>query len=562
VIIGANNAGKSTSVEALRIVSWAVERYRLANYEPVPPSHQRFTAQGKWFRISQELLGKSNRGLFHHYADPPGIIEAVFSTKDKVIVYLLDENRIYCQVQDAEGRTLSSKAHAKDLVLPRIQTLPQVAPVLSQETILREERVRKYLSSPLAPHHFRNQVYLLKEFWEPFVRFCADTWPGLKIDAIDAPAFDDPEGTIDLHIRDRDFVGELAVMGHGLQMWLQIAWFLSRVPADSPIVLDEPDVYLHADLQRRLFKNLLERSGQVIVATHSTEILCEARPKDVLIIDRRNTKSRFSVSSPELQEIIDRLGGIQNLQMARLWHQRKCLIVEGDDVDILAPLHHVMFPRSANSFRTIPRLKLDGGTNWAQAVGVSKILNSGLEQGSNGNIAIYCLIDRDYKFEDEIAKLQSEAKENCIQLHIWKRHEIENYLIQPSTIARLVTNGKKKSRIDEAGVEAMLMDITASLKDEVLDRLSNHHHSLHKKESIRLSNSYARDIIQSHWGSLENPMVIFPGKEIISGLNSKLQETFQIHLSAIELARNMLLNEIPMEVRELLKAIEEHHSFT
>jgi hypothetical protein len=35
-------------------------------------------------------------------------------------------------------------------------------------------------------------------------------------------------------------------------MWLQTIWFLTRAKDHETVILDEPDVYMHADLQRRL----------------------------------------------------------------------------------------------------------------------------------------------------------------------------------------------------------------------------------------------------------------------------------------------------------------------
>ena len=46
-----------------------------------------------------------------------------------------------------------------------------------------------------------------------------------------------------------DGCAEVADFGHGVQMWLQITWFLSRIDQNSIVVLDEPDAYLHPDQQ-------------------------------------------------------------------------------------------------------------------------------------------------------------------------------------------------------------------------------------------------------------------------------------------------------------------------
>lgn len=68
-------------------------------------------------------------------------------------------------------------------------------------------------------------------------------------------------------------MAEVALMGHGLQMWLQTMWFLCRSSPTATVVLDEPDVYMHPDLQRRLVRLVRGRYPQIIIATHSVEIV-------------------------------------------------------------------------------------------------------------------------------------------------------------------------------------------------------------------------------------------------------------------------------------------------
>lgn len=61
---------------------------------------------------------------------------------------------------------------------------------------------------------------------------------------------------------------EIFWAGDGYQVWFQILLHLWRVwdTADA-VILDEPDSYLHADLQRRLVRMLEAMPAQVITAT-------------------------------------------------------------------------------------------------------------------------------------------------------------------------------------------------------------------------------------------------------------------------------------------------------
>ena len=107
-------------------------------------------------------------------------------------------------------------------------------------------------------------------------------------------------------------------MGHGLQMWLQTMWFIARTSRNNTVVLDEPDVYMHPDLQRRLIRHLRSVRPQVIVATHSTRILSETDPTNVLVIDRTAPEAAYSTSLPAVQKLLEHIGSAQNIQLTRL----------------------------------------------------------------------------------------------------------------------------------------------------------------------------------------------------------------------------------------------------
>ncbi len=96
-----------------------------------------------------------------------------------------------------------------------------------------------------------------------------------------------PDSELHLEVRNEDFVGEIGLMGHGLQMWLQTMWFLALSKDAQTVILDEPDVYMHPDLQRRIIRFLRNRHPQCIITTHSVEILSEVRPEEILVVERR-----------------------------------------------------------------------------------------------------------------------------------------------------------------------------------------------------------------------------------------------------------------------------------
>jgi predicted ATP-dependent endonuclease of OLD family len=116
----------------------------------------------------------------------------------------------------------------------------------------------------LSPLHFRNQLLIFDDLYEDFVKAAEESWPGLRIRDLE---LEQTERGIRLSqlVQDGRFVAEIGRMGHGLQIWLQAIWFLVRSNGAQTLILDEPDVYLHADLQRRLIRRLVSLPNQTIL---------------------------------------------------------------------------------------------------------------------------------------------------------------------------------------------------------------------------------------------------------------------------------------------------------
>ena len=359
IIVGRNNAGKSTIAEALRLLSIILGRFEYLPFRNVP----------RWLEAPKVELGVSPSlnnqdfnfaSVFHRYSEPPAEIVAKFAGGSSMKIYIGGEDRVHAVLRDPRRTVVSTKEYAKRLHLPKIDILPQIAPLKSNEQILQPDYVRQNLSSTLTPLHFRNQINLLyDQAFREFKHISESTWPGLQIQELQGRGRR-PGSDLELMVRNDDFVGEVRLMGHGLQMWLQIMWFLARCRGSSTIILDEPDIYMHADVQRKLIRLLRGRHSQVIVATHSIEIMSEVMPDEILVVDRDRRQATFTTDVPAVQQVIDQIGGVHNLQLARLWHARRCLFIEGKDLALLKRFQDILFPSSEEPIDAIPHLSIGG----------------------------------------------------------------------------------------------------------------------------------------------------------------------------------------------------------
>ena len=547
VIVGKNNAGKSTVIEGFRLVAIITERYEHLNFRRVP-SWLEIPAREKGVAPSLAGLELNWENLFHHYGDPPAQVEARFSTGHRATIYLGPDGGVHAVLRHPSGSSITTKAKVRAAQLPRVSILPQIGPLARQETILTPNYVRRSLSSYLAPLHFRNQLNLLyDQFFGSFKELVETTWPGVQIVELsgrgELPGSDTELG---LFVRDGDFVAEVAWMGHGLQMWLQTMWFIARTSSRNTVVLDEPDVYMHPDLQRKLFRLIRDRYQQVIVATHSTEILAEAEVDNVLILDKQRINSTFATTLPAVQRVLNQIGSAQNIQLTRLWTARKLLLVEGADVRLLKRFHELAVTDPVEPLDAIPSMSIGGWSGWPYAVGSAMLLRNAADEA----IKIYCLLDSDYHTPEEREERLADARAKGVDLHIWQRKEVENYLLVPETVQRVIARGVRPGIDPPSTAEVVTaMDIVAEkLKDRTFDAFANERWLRNRAGGVSEANKQARSFLNRAWKTIDGRLSVVPGKAMLSALSAWSQDVYQVsfgpHSIAAELRREELADEV------------------
>jgi hypothetical protein len=546
VVVGKNNAGKSTIVEALHLVAAVVNR-KAASFVRPPE----LLELGRFQKCIAPKISHLNLNLetaFHRYGEPPAIVTATFAANAKVAAYVHREG-VHATISGPKG-WVTSKAAFCALKIPHVHILPQVAPLLREEARLTEQHVEDNFYSRLSSRHFRNQIRSDPSNFQEFKTLAEGTWQGLRVDNVS-----DGGTHLTLVVTDGDFAAEVAWMGHGLQMWLQTMWFIAKTPAESTVVLDEPDVYMHPDLQRKLYRVVGARFAQAVIATHSVEIMAEADPSDILIVNNKRARSEYANTEPGVQMLVDRLGGIHNVHLSRLWNARRVLLVEGDDVGFLKTFHRIAHPNSETPLDAIPNLSIGGWDGWAHAVGS----NMALKNAVGDRIATYCIFDSDYHTAREKRDRYKQAEERGINLHIWKRKEIENYLLNSAVIARLIKSRTSKEPPTVADVDALLEKACEEEKDTVLDAMATYLLRGDRALGLTGANKIARKEIKERWSDDRLDMV--SGKTIISTVSTWARDRFDVSIGAMAIARAFRVIEIPAELRTVLVSIEEASSF-
>lgn len=547
IIVGKNNAGKSTLIEALRILSLVVTRRKNSQYVKAPD----------WLNFHEDILGIqptiknldiSKQSIFYMYGTPPAKITANFDSGIKITIYIGEDADIFATIQTDDGKYIESKRFASNIVLGETNILPQISPLLRNEPVIKQETVVKNFNTHIESRNFRNQLNYFPKAFHKFKELAERTWHGLSIES--SPSSIRTQGDLFVFVRDNNFQAEIGWMGHGLQMWLQIMWFLSKADADSTIILDEPDVYMHADLQRRLIKLVKDSYKQVIIATHSIEIMSEVEPENILPIDSKKVRQDFATNAPLVQRIVDQIGSVHNIEIARLFSYNKFLVVEGekDDVKMLSIFQSKLFPETFEQFDILPKTFVEGWGGWQKVLGSNKVFKE-----NQTTVMVYCIFDSDYHSKKEIEDRMADANKQGINLHIWKKKEIENYLIVPSAICRYVIKNKPKAVVTVELVEKAISEICESLKPDLIDCFATEI-GKDRSKAIATVNQEARKLVNQNWDAEKTSLL--SGKAVISGICGWIGENFKFSANKFKIARELLAAEIDLEVVTLIHNIE------
>lgn len=524
ILVGKNNAGKSTSIEALKIISTIVRKYKTARYI-FPPEW----VDERFYGISPnvENMNISDRGIFHMYGEAPAIIEALFGNGTSIKAYVGKGLDTFAIIFDEDGCPVQNARHAKTVTLPKIEVLPQISAVLDNEKLLNKKTVDGNRATRLASRNFRNQLFYYNENFSAFKHLVESTWECLKVNPIET-SYDNDGCCLSFFVRVNNFEAEIAWMGHGLQMWIQTMWFISQCSSDTIVVLDEPDVYMHADLQRRLVRLVMPMFSQVVIATHSLEIIEEV-PTDCIIPINSSRRTVHPIGDEKsLQLLTKELDNALNIDLARIFVANKFIIWDSDETSrrILSAYQSVLHPHALHSIITYPKAFVKGNNAWNDAKSIIKAFAS-----NNMNLKMYAILNHGGKKPEEIDLLHADAELHNTTLHVWKRREIDNYAINIEAITNYLTHRSKSGNVDVALVEEQVNDVISILFDEAQQR--------------------------RHASPSDNPLDVIPGRAFFNILSKWTQIEYGITISARQIVGILSPDQVPSEIKKVITMLTD-----
>ena len=547
LMVGKNNAGKSTIIEILRLTSLITKRYKTAKYIETPTWVQNLHTDESRYRIrgiSPDIkkLIRQYHTIFHRYSDEQAYAKIIFTNNLEIEIYFNTSEQIFAILRDQNGDVIKSPTKAKSIILPNISTLPQIGPLNVDEKIIQDEHIKKSELLSVTSLHFRNKILNNKEMLSRYNELIQKNWSGLSIESIDK----NQDSYLSLMIRENDFVAEAGVMGHGLQMWLQILWFIFTSVDSTTLIVDEPDVYLHADLQKKLYKLLLRTGKQIILSSHSLEFIFETEPKNILIVQKDKSKSSYAGLLPEVQKVIDDIGYSSNLELIKFADTGKCLYVEGYDTKILSCFAKIL---KYDNFEDIPVFSIGGKSQWQKILGGHIVAS----KSTSNAIKSYCVLDKDYCLEENNIKMMEDAKRQGINLFIWTSKEIENYLINPNVLYRLINKNEEKITLDK--LICFIDKILEENKGMVIEKIGNQIQQNDRSFAFSTISANANEIINKSWNTFEDRVKMCSGKEVLSRIRTEVQDSFGISFSNVKIAKSFNINEIHPDIVNFLRQI-------
>ena len=254
---------------------------------------------------------------------------------------------------------------------------------------------------------------------------------------------------------------DLMVEGSGLMQWLSV-YALAVTPDVNVLMFDEPDAHLHPSLQMQLVSSLTKLAEktdkQLLIATHSAEILKRASPSYILHIKPGGAK----YLNEEYQKVglLEGLGSDYAPRFDRVRTAKRVLFVEGtSDLAILKLL--------------AVKLGEEWNDSWVEWVTTASQKERRLLWQAMcdefGAVKAISLRDRDDEAIGSVGacledKSFSKFEDSGFLARKWRRRYIESYLIWPEAIS--ATTGLPLEEVESRLTDKFALSLGPTFTDK------------------------------------------------------------------------------------------------
>jgi predicted ATPase len=560
-LVGPNNSGKTTLLQALALFDFCL--HHCLNKKNGGFELKRRTIQPEEFYV---LPVANPMDLWTDRKSMAGgkqnIIKicATFDRQREVTATVkLDFNRFGIGIESSE----ESHAWLQELAGFRIAYLPVFSMFLAQEERRTPAVIEDALARGRVHSVIRNLLLDLRsnqEYCEALVDVLKRAFPTLKNLGIEFDEVSDRYISVTYQESGRPKEFDVFSAGSGFQQFLYLFGFI-HLRQPTTILLDEPDVHLHGILQNALLQELnrLVACGkQVLLATHSRELVGRISPQNIISLedDRpRRLKVEF-----EVYDTLDRLGSIDPTQLSIIQAYQKVLIVEDHaDKDLLGTFCSACL--GAKTWQQVERrlaVCYAKGNPWKQQMARLREQLQQMISLEGRALEAFVVADRDYY--PELQHLQESLPRDHIRWHVWQRAEIENYLLCPDAIIRLLRSDPRQMALEEPDFRREYERLVELSKDSANDHLVEAYNEYRRRREEKWDaaamSRMAREYLKQHWES-EQTALADAKETVLPGIKRWLQEHRLGQFSNKALAEALRPADLPAEVHELARRLAD-----
>ena len=460
LLIGANNSGKSSVLQALHFAVSIAQSARLVG-EGVAWQQDTFQLS---FNPSQllyspvaDVMSLANGGNLQEARASRIEIELSSDAGHSCIVALRRGRNRNIAVA-IEGRSLGEQLMS--IENPFTIYAPGLAGIPREERYLSPGVVRRIVARGDANLVLRNVFRLLRrdtEAWDAFLQDMRSIFPGIDVTV----AFDeDTDEHIDVHVQLGDGP-QLPLDAAGTSV-LQASQILAYIGLFSPkvLILDEPDSHLHPDNQRLLCDLVgrlsAQRGFQALVSTHSRHVLDAMRGRGPVVwMSRGQIRSEPDSNATEMLLDLGALDSVDYFADGSL----KC-VVATEDTD-QRPLKAMLW---SNGFS-------EDDVEVASYAGCSK-LDAALVLGGflrEKAPHLFFVVHRDRDYMDDDAANRYAAALSSAGLHplLTVLNDVEAHFVNAVHLHRV------NPAVTEARIQTMIDEVTAETRNESVRAIVN-----------------------------------------------------------------------------------------
>ncbi len=512
LLIGANNAGKSSFLQALHLAASVAQTVRLV-------------AEGvTWGKDVFQTTVSPEQLIYSPVSDvltlaTGGRLEEGANTRIEIELSADDGSKAVIGLRRGRNRNLAVSVEGKalgerlmDFEHPFTIYAPGLAGVPKSERYLSAGVVRRIVARGDANLALRNVLRMLKNTpasWAQYIEDMQKFFPAIDID-VDFK--DNTDEFVNVYFRLKN--GSRLPFDSAGTSILQASQILAYVNLFRPeiLILDEPDSHLHPDNQRKLCTLVAEsasaRGFQAIISTHSRHVLDALSTRSTVVwLNKGVQQPTTDVNTTSL--LLD-LGALDSADYFADGALRTVVVTEDTDTDGLEALLW------SSGF-------IEDQTELASYAGASKIESARVlgnflaTRAPNLRVVIHR--DSDYMPDAMLANIASEMDKVGITFFPTEHSDVEGYFLDAAHIQYLnseVTVEHITELINQATTECAAECVVALINQRIMWRNAA---KAHPKDQVNVGELAVS--AQSHYSA--DPIKYRRGKIVIKRVISLLQ---------------------------------------